>query len=234
MHFASEVKVVSVFDDYRQTFSGKDLAVGDCEDNRFGTLEVQTWNGGDLKLREDASHFVTVLEGKMSVEAVAIKAVLSDYCYGSFAGAAKLTGSAHAVVVSCVDYQCMTLFGGPLEAYGRLRHAHGCTTSLLLSPPFLGEPCLSFLNVHAGTHQPPLTHPSIRIGMVVSGHGRCGTASEPLVFEKGSVFIVPPDTLHSFQTDEANIRIVLFQAESVFGPSDTDELLGNQKLRELK
>lgn len=227
MQLASDVRVVPVFDAYQETFSGGNLAVDDGEDIVLGEIDVQTWNGGDLILRKDASHFITVLDGEMSVDADGIQASLKDYCYGTFSGTAKISGSGNAIIVSSIDYKSMTLFGGPLENDGRLRYVDGCTNSLLLSPPVLGEPCLNFLNLPAGTHQTPHTHPSIRVGMVVSGNGRCGTATDPLIFEKGSVFIIPPDALHSFQTDEENIRIILFHPDSVVGPTDTDQTMLN-------
>lgn len=227
MQNSTDVRVVPVFESFKQTFEGGNVSSETGDETTLDEIEVQTWNGGALRLRPDASHFITILDGEMIIDNDGIKATLKDYCYGTFPGDAELSGNGNAIIVSSINYKSMALFGGPLETDGRLNYVDGCTNSLLLAPPVKGEPCLNFLNLPSGTHQTPHTHPTIRVGMVVSGYGRCGTKAEPLIFEKGSVFIIPPNALHSFQTDEANIRIILFHPDSVVGPVDTDQTMLN-------
>jgi mannose-6-phosphate isomerase-like protein (cupin superfamily) len=227
MRTPEDVEVVSVFKPFKRSFRGGSVVSDAGVKSVIDEIEVQTWNGGTLSLRADASHFITVLNGEMEIDNKGIAAKLRDYCFGTFPGETVISGTGNAVIVSSVNYYGMALFGGPLETDGRLRYVDGCTNSLLLAPPVKGEPCLNFLNLPSGTHQTTHTHPTIRVGMVVSGHGRCGTKADPLIFEEGSVFIIPPDALHSFQTDEANIRIILFHPDSVVGPTDTDQTMLN-------
>ena len=223
----ADVRVVPVFESFKESFHGGNVSSDAGEEIALDEIEVQTWNGGPLKLRPDASHFITILDGQMVIDNDGIQATLKEYCYGTFPGDTQVAGNGNAIIVSSVNYKSMALFGGPLETDGRLKYVDGCTNSLLLAPPVKGEPCLNFLNLPSGTHQTPHTHPTIRVGMVVSGYGRCGTKGDPLIFEPGSVFIIPPDALHSFQTDDANIRIILFHPDSVVGPTDTDQTMLN-------
>lgn len=222
-----DVRVLPVFEAFCETFAGGSVTSENGEDLILDEVEVQTWHGGPVSLREDASHFITVLDGEMTATSGSLKSTLSDFCYAALPGGATIDGDGNALIVSSINYNAMPLLGGPLETDGRLLYVDGCTNSLLLAPPVMGEPCLNFLNLPSGTHQTPHTHPSLRVGMVVSGNGRCGTKGDPLIFEKGSVFIIPPDALHSFQTDDDNIRIILFHPDSVVGPTHTDQTMLN-------
>lgn len=229
-----DVRVFPVFEDFRETFAGGSVTSDSGENIILDEVEVQTWHGGPLTLRDDASHFITVLDGEMTSKSAYLAATLSEFCYAALPGGTEIDGKGNALIVSSINYSAMPLMGGPLETDGRLLYVDGCTNSLLLAPPVMGEPCLNFLNLPSGTHQTPHTHPSLRVGMVVSGNGRCGTKSAPLIFEKGSVFIIPPDALHSFQTDEDNIRIILFHPDSVVGPTHTDQTMLNNTFIEGK
>jgi len=66
-------------------------------------------------------------------------------------------------------------FGGPLEATGRLRYVDGCSDTLLVCPPRLGEPCLNHLHIPPHTQQSEHFHPSLRIGVIARGAGVCHT-----------------------------------------------------------
>jgi hypothetical protein len=59
--------------------------------------------------------------------------------------------------------------GGPIEWFGRLKYIDGCTDSLLISPWRLGAACLNLLHIPPGVQQTMHTHPSDRIGVVVTG-----------------------------------------------------------------
>ena len=49
-----------------------------------------------------------------------------------------------------------------LETVGRLRYIDGCSDTLLICPPRVGEPCLNHLHIPPHTDQTPHTHPSAR------------------------------------------------------------------------
>jgi glyoxylate utilization-related uncharacterized protein len=221
------VLVNPVTQNFSRRFMHREIASEHTDHLAFDELDVHTWNGGELAMDGAASHFVIVLNGHMDLDYDNKRVTMSETWYGVFPGEVQISGQGAALIISSVNYAALPLFGGPLEQDGRLRYVDGCTNSLLIAPPVCGEPCLNFLNLPAGTYQTPHTHPTIRVGMVVSGHGGCGTAENRLVFEPGSVFIIPPDALHSFQTDDEHIRIMLFHPDSVVGPTHTDQTMLN-------
>lgn len=60
---------------------------------------------------------------------------------------------------------------GRLEPKGRLTYIDGCSDSMLVYPPRLGDPVLNHLHFPGDILQTQHTHPSIRMGVVVSGEG---------------------------------------------------------------
>jgi len=110
--------------------------------------------------------------------------------------------------------------GGPLEWLGRLRYIDGCSDSLLIPPWRLGEACLNLLHIPAGTEQTMHTHPSDRIGVVVSGRGQCVTPGGVTELAPGVLWRIPADGLHRFRTDDKALRIVAWHPDSDFGPTD--------------
>lgn len=125
------------------------------------------------------------------------------------------------------DYIGMQYIGGPVEELGRLKYIDGCSDSLLLSPLLKGDPCLNFLYVPPGLDQTAHTHPSVRVGMIISGRGYCKTEDGNLPLEVGSVFVLPPEELHSFHTEDDSLRIVVYHPESDFGPTHEEHPMIN-------
>jgi hypothetical protein len=201
----------------------------DFDDGRHRT-RARAWTGGALALEEDASHYLVVHQGALRVEHGAGSHLLGPGYFGTMPGSARLSGEGEALIVSSVGYKGMALFGGPLEDEGRLRYLDNCTNSLLLSPPVRGEPCLNFLKLPGGTTQTPHTHPSLRAGLVFSGHGRCQTAEGFLPLVAGIAFLIPPGTLHSFQSERDDLRIVIYHPDSDSGPSHEDHTMLNRTL----
>ena len=60
---------------------------------------------------------------------------------------------------------------GASEKSGRLSYIDGCTDSLLVMPPRLGDPCLNYLHFPMGIDQTQHLHPSIRMGIDIGGKG---------------------------------------------------------------
>lgn len=110
--------------------------------------------------------------------------------------------------------------GGPVENMGRLRYIDGCTDSLLIPPWRLGEPCLNLLHIPPGVEQTMHTHPSDRIGVVVSGRGQCVTPEGTTELERGVLWRIPAEGLHRFRTDGEALRIVAWHPSSEWGPTD--------------
>jgi hypothetical protein len=122
------------------------------------------------------------------------------------------------------------IMGGPIEQRGRLRYIDGCTDSLLIPPWRCGEPCLNLLHIPPGVEQTMHTHPSDRIGVVVSGHGQCVTPDGTTDLVPGMIWRIPADGLHRFRTDSSAVRIVAWHPDSDTGPSDDDHPMLNRSM----
>lgn len=122
------------------------------------------------------------------------------------------------------------LMGGPIEARGRLRYIDGCTDSLLIAPWRRGEACLNLLHIPPGVEQTMHTHPSDRIGVVVSGRGQCVTPAGVIELAPGLLWRIPADGLHRFRTTDDSLRIVAWHPDSDTGPTDDDHPMVNRTL----
>lgn len=120
------------------------------------------------------------------------------------------------------------MLGGPIEARGRLRYIDGCTDSLIIPPWRRGEPCLNLLHIPPGVEQTMHTHPSDRIGVVVSGAGQCVTPEGLVDLRPGLIWRIPADGLHRFRTTTDELRIVAWHPDSDTGPTDDDHPMLNK------
>jgi mannose-6-phosphate isomerase-like protein (cupin superfamily) len=190
--------------------------------------KITVWSGGYMQLEEEASHYIVVYSGRAVVGHGDDVRMLGEGHYGVFPGKTELVaGGGAALIVSSMGYNAMPLFGGPIEDTGRLRYIDNCKNTVLLPPPVKGEPCLNFLDLCPGVTQTPHTHPSIRIGMILRGNGACGTANGTLPLSTGTLFVIPPETLHSFESREEPLKIVIYHPDSVDGPTHTSNTMLN-------
>ncbi|RKT21759.1 AraC-like protein [Paraburkholderia sp. RAU2J] len=184
---------------------------------------------GDTQgLDADSTHFIVVQSGEVDVSHDGSVYRLRSGQFGCFPGALSLRGNAKVLVATSLGYKGVTLIGGPIEDVGRLRYIDGCTSSLLISPPTRGEPCLNFLHLPLQTSQTLHTHPTIRVGLILSGDGHCDTHQGLLEFRAGTAFVIPPGVAHSFQSGEENMRIVIYHPDSDSGPTHTDHTMLNR------
>jgi mannose-6-phosphate isomerase-like protein (cupin superfamily) len=72
------------------------------------------------------------------------------------------------------------------------------------------------------------THPTLRVGLILSGNGQCETAHGMLDFQAGTAFVIPPGADHSFQSQTENMRIVIYHPDSDSGPTHTDHTMLNR------
>ena len=123
---------------------------------------------------------------------------------------------------------------GTSEDHGRLSYIDGCTDSLLVCPPRLGDPCLNYLHFPVGIDQTQHLHPSIRMGIVIGGKGEAFQKPDgkregwekPLT--KGCMFCLEEGEVHSFRTAENWMDIIAYHPDSDFGPTDTDHPMLNR------
>lgn len=192
------------------------------------SLQIWGWQAQALTLPTEATCYGMVTAGL---------AVLDDPSAGRFElrrgmffalpEGGSVQGGAGLVIVQS-GYRGLRQIGGPLETVGRLRYIDGCSDTLLISPPRLGEPCLNHLHIPPHTDQTPHTHPSVRIGVIMGGAGECRTPDGAHPLRPGMGWYIPTGCLHSFYTREAALDVVAWHPDSDFGPRDDDHPMINR------
>lgn len=161
--------------------------------------------------------------------------IVPPYWYFSipFSGALSLipsgrTGKAMAIVRE--GFKGVASVGGPVEGEGRLRYIDGCSDSVLISPPVLGDPVYNLLHFPKGITQTPHTHPSIRAGVIHEGAGVCITENGEFPLLAGKGFILWPDAVHSFNTREQSMTLTVFHPDSDCGPAHDNHPMLNRTI----
>lgn len=181
-------------------------------------------------LADGATHFGLIVRGAVAYAAPHVEATLRAPSWFVADGAARLTPAegAQALVLSVPGYHGVPQLGPGLEARGRLRYIDGCSDTLLVCPPRLGEPCLNHLHIPAGTRQTAHTHPSVRLGLIARGRGWCVTPHGRHRLEEGLAWHIPAGVVHAFHTDEAALDVLAWHPDSDFGPRDEDHPMINK------
>lgn len=109
---------------------------------------------------------------------------------------------------------------GYLEDVGRVCYIDGCTDSVLVCPPRLGDPCLNSLHFRRGIDQTFHTHPSIRLGVVAKGSGISSLDDKEIKLKTGMVFALDAHEIHRFRTPSEEMIIVAYHPDSDWGPTD--------------
>lgn len=137
---------------------------------------------------------------------------------------------ADLILYFCPNYQGQTVLGVPLEQKGRLKYIDGCTDSLLIYAPRLGDPCMNHLHFPVGIDQTFHTHPSIRMGYVARGNGVASFPDGDTALGTGDIFLLPIDTRHRFRTPLESMDIIAFHPETDTGPTDEDHPMLNRTI----
>ena len=210
---------------------------GDFPSRAFGW----GFEGGAIELEPEDTAFGFVLEGFATVTS-------RDFGHGqsfrvgagmyfSVPGGGRVEGGC-GIVVSRLGYRGMFSIGGPIEEGGRLRYIDGCTDSLLIPPVIKGDPCFNHLHFPRHIDQTRHTHPSVCIGIVARGRGRCivpanddgsgPDVSIPLV--PGNMFMIPAEGQHSFVTDDSTMDVIAYHPDSDMGPAHDDHPMVNRTM----
>lgn len=179
--------------------------------------EVRGWGASAQSLGE-GTHFLFALQ-PTSLTVRRHTLPLDAGWYACVPGPAELAGGA-GLAITRHGWRGLFQLGGPLEDRGRLRYIDGCTDTLLVAPPRLGDACLNHLHIPAGTAQTQHTHPSLRAGLIVRGTGRCITPDGEHRLEPGRAFVIPAGCRHSFFTDDVALDVLAYHPDSDFGPTD--------------
>ena len=194
-----------------------------------GPLSVHCLGSGSLTLSEDATYTVLATAGACALRLGEDHYPLRREHYAIATGPGTLHGGS-ALVIAHAGYRGLRQLGGPLETSGRLRYVDGCTDTLLVCPPRLGEPCLNHLHIPPHTQQSEHTHPSLRLGVIARGSGLCRTPDAELALEEGMGFYLPPELVHSFVTRESALDVFAWHPDSDFGPTDRDHPMRNRTI----
>jgi mannose-6-phosphate isomerase-like protein (cupin superfamily) len=189
---------------------------------------ITTFTGKPIAFSSDATHYIVVQKGEFVITLDNNNYTLRTESFGAFPGPARLQGKGNALIVSAAKYRGPLLLGGPIEKQGRLRYIDGCSSSLLLPPAVKGEPCLNFLHLPPQISQTMHTHPTLRTGLILSGNGKCETLEGRQEFSAGTAFVIPPGVAHSFQSQQEEMRIVIYHPDSDSGPTHENHTMLNR------
>lgn len=193
--------------------------------------QVFGWDDGALNLPKGATHYGMVMEGEADVSYDGGGFRLRPGMYFVLPAQASVSGAgSRGLVVSRLGYAGLTQWGGPLESQGRLGYIDGCSDTLLVCPPRLGEPCLNHLHIPPGTRQSAHTHPSERIGVILRGAGECRTEGGVFALAPGMGWRIPAGCLHSFFTTGSSLDVVAWHPDSDFGPTHDNHPMVNLTL----
>ena len=192
-----------------------------------------------LTVREEGTHFGFVVDGLTHVTRTYAGLdqvfTLTQGMYFCVPGSVSVHGGC-GILISSLRYHGMFMIGGPIEKKGRLLYMDGCSDALLVPPTIKGDPCLNHLHFPPSISQTRHTHPSIRIGVVTSGKGRCivpenenGTGSDiKIPLTPGQIFVIPAGGQHSFFTDDSTLDIIAYHPDSDTGPTHDDHPMINR------
>lgn len=182
-----------------------------------------------------ATTYGYVLSGSAKVTANSQNWFLQEGNYFAFHGSYDIDNSKdlNLWTVTKLGYRCMPMVG-QVESNGRLSYIDGCSDSVLVSMPRYGDPVLNYLHFPTGIYQTQHTHPSIRMGVVISGEGEAfqekSNNSDGWVkpLKKGCMFMLTEQELHSFRTTDSHMDIVAFHPDSDTGPTDENHSMINR------
>jgi hypothetical protein len=203
----------------------------DLSDDAFPAL-VYGVHDDTIDLPDDATHYGMLTEGGGILHDAHDRFRLRAGMFFVMAGACRLAApGGRGLIISRLGYQGLRQVGGPVEKTGRLRYIDGCTDTLLVCPPRLGEPCLNHLHIPPHTAQSQHTHPSERIGVILRGQGECRTGDGTVYpLAPGMGWRIPTGAKHSFFTGETSLDVIAWHPDSDFGPTDANHPMINRTL----
>lgn len=103
---------------------------------------------------------------------------------------------------------------------GNLSYIDGCSNSNLIDPPRNGDPCINYLYFPPQINQTFHTHPSVRIGTILSGKGFADLGDKKIELTPGLKFVLDRHVMHRFYTEDQHLSIMIFHPDSEDGPRD--------------
>jgi len=142
-----------------------------------------------------------------------------------------------------LGYKCQNTMGW-VEKQGRLSYIDGCTDSLLIYPPRMGDPSMSLLYFPGNVEQTKHLHPSIRIGCVIDGSGWAdywdGAGYHTVKLQAGTNFCLEENEMHRFRTETLKntetynddyvfgMTVIAWHPDGDWGPTDHNHTMLNR------
>jgi quercetin dioxygenase-like cupin family protein len=187
-------------------------------DSNFETIPCSTTYG-------------VVLSGKAELEPDIIAKTNQYFSIWSL-NSKKIKISGEVVFFTRIGFKGQNTLGGPIEKSGRLCYIDGCSDSLLVYPPRLGDPSLNVLYFPAGTNQTFHIHPSIRLGVVLEGEGysnlKINDKEKEIPLKKGDLFCIEERETHRFRTTNSSMVVIPYHPDGDWGPTDHNHSMLNR------
>jgi quercetin dioxygenase-like cupin family protein len=211
-----------------QTLEIRTGLLGDLRETAFPT-QVYGWREERLALPNGDTHYGVVVSGPTQLSGSGLTVRLESGMFFVVPGECDIVAGS-GLVISRIRYRGLFQIGGPVETDGRLRYIDGCSDTLLVCPPRLGEPCLNHLHIPPHTDQTAHTHPSERVGVILRGRGECRTSNRAYRLEPGMAWRIPTGCLHSFHTGNESLDVIAWHPDSDFGPTDENHPMINRTI----
>ena len=169
------------------------------------------------------------LEGTSTIRKTAFEVTLSAGMYFAVTGPYTISGTGKTVVIDRYGYRGLDQIGGPIEENGRLTYIDDCRASILVNPARLGDPVFNLLTFPPRILQTVHIHPTVRLGAVVKGVGRChlpGGITKEL--RPGMVFMLDEGERHGFESLDQSLIVVAYHPDSDTGPTDSNHPMLNR------
>lgn len=105
---------------------------------------------------------------------------------------------------------------------GHLSYIDGGTNTTAINPSRLGDPVINYVHFPEGMYQTLHTHPSHRIGFILSGNGQVELNNKQYhKLNQGDIFYMRRNVLHNFICDnKEDVILFVFAPDSGTGPTD--------------
>ena len=190
--------------------------------------DVYGWSD-PLECQAPGTYFGYVFDGRSRLKCESGEFELRTGMYFAVPNGLQISGGT-GLLIHAQHHHGFFHLGGPIELTGRLRYIDGCTDSLLIPPIIMGDPCLNLLHLPAGTRQTPHTHPSFRIGLILSGEGECVTPTERIALKPGLAFTIAEEGRHCFHTSHQSLLVLAYHPDSDCGPTHENHPMINRTI----
>lgn len=105
---------------------------------------------------------------------------------------------------------------------GNLSYMDGGTNTTAVNPGRLGLPVVNYVHFPDGMEQTLHTHPSQRIGLILSGKGLVELNKDvKFAIKQGDCFVMERNVLHNFMCNRGeDVTLFVFSPDSGTGPTD--------------